>query len=187
MLRVAVHGGALSVAGSLLGAGIQACSDGNGSTGGKIVRLHTRVVVSDEAKNTFTTDLGWNVTLSEARVGAGPFYYFDGAPAIVRSEQSQGWRYAARFLGIGVAHAHPGHYLPGNAMGQMLETVGVDLLGGSADLPDGEGVSGFYRSARFSFTEPSGNGAAAFGGHVAVAVGMAEKEGVAPRYFHASA
>ncbi|HYQ16699.1 MAG TPA: hypothetical protein VEQ58_13100 [Polyangiaceae bacterium] len=181
-------GGALSVTGLLLGAGIQACSsDGSGTTGGKLVRLHTRVVVSDAAKSTFTSDAGWDVTLTEARVAAGPFYYFDGSPAIVQREQPRSWQYAARFLGVGVAHAHPGHYLPGNAMGQMLESANVDLLGGSVDLPDGDGVSGFYRSARFSFTAPSGKGRAALEGHVAVAAGKAEKDGEAPRYFHAFA
>jgi hypothetical protein len=185
--RATTLGTVLSVAGLLLGAGLQACSEAKDSTGGRLVVLHTRLAASDVASREFTTAVGWKVTLSEARVSAGPFYYFDGAPPLVRHEQRTDWRLAARLLGVGVAHAHPGHYQAGNAMGQMLESASVDLLAGSFDLPDGAGVSGSYRSARFSFAAPSGKGSAALDGHVALAVGKAEKNGEMPRFFRAFA
>lgn len=188
LLTASALGTMLSVAGLVLGASLQACgSDGKDTTGGKLVVLHTRVTVNDIAKERFTTAVGWDVTLSEARVSAGPFYYFDGAPPLVAREQHLDWRFAARWLGVGIAHAHPGHYQAGNAMGQMLQAQSVDLLGGGADLPDGDGVSGIFRSARFTFAAPSGAGSDALDGHVALAVGRAEKDGENPRYFRAFA
>jgi hypothetical protein len=181
-------GTGLSLVGVLFGAGLQACgSGGEDSTGGKLVRLRTRVTVDDVARETFTTSVGWNVTLREARVAAGPFYYFDGAPPLVRYAPPTDWRFATRLLGLGIAHAHPGHYQAGNAMGQMLEAANVDLLGGIADLPDGAGVSGTYRSARFSFSSWSAAGSSELDGHVALAIGKAEKDGEDPHFFRAFA
>lgn len=186
-LAAGALGTGLSLIGLLLGTGVQACSsDGKDSTGGKLVVLHTRLSVDDVAQNTFTTSVGWNVTLTAARVSAGPFYYFDGAPPLVLQDQQRHWRFAAQLLGLGVAHAHPGHYQAGNAMGQMLESTSVDLLRGAVALPDGDGVSGIYRSARFTFATPSGEGASALDGHVAFATGKAEK-GDQARFFHAFA
>jgi hypothetical protein len=178
----------LSFSGLLLAALVQGCgSDTGGSTGGRRVVLHTRVTVEEAALARFTTALGWEVELSRAAIAAGPFYYFDGAPPVVLETRPRAWQYASRFLGLGVAHAHPGHYQPGNAMGQMLESSSLDLLGGAADFPDGDGVTGTYRSARFTLAEPTGPAKALLGGHVAVADGIASKDGEATRYFRAYA
>jgi hypothetical protein len=165
----------------------QACSSENGdSTGGKRVVLHTRVTIEPAALETFESALGWQVTLSKALTSAGPFYYFDGTPPLVLGEQARGWQYAARWLGLGRAHAHPGHYQAGNALGEMREASSLDLLAGAVDFPDGNGVSGIYRSARFTFSEPTGPAEAALGGHSVVAEGLAEK-GEERRYFRAVA
>ena len=186
-LAAGVLGTGLSLAGLMLGAGVQACgSDGKDSTGGKLVVLHTRVSVEDIARGTFTTAVGWNVTLTAARVSAGPFYYFDGAPPLVLRAPPRDWRFALRLLGVGTAHAHPGQYQSGNEMGQMLESASIDLLGGAAVLPDGDGVSGTYRSARVTFAPPSAEDASALDGHVASAAGKAEKDGEI-RFFRAFA
>jgi hypothetical protein len=72
-------------------------------------------------------------------------------------------------------------------MGQMLEAANIDLLAGSVDLPDGDGISGIYRSARFTFVEPTGGGSKQLDGHVALAEGMAVKAGEKPRFFRAFA
>jgi hypothetical protein len=181
-------GSALGLVGVGLGAGIQACSsDSKDATSGKRVLLHTRVAVDQVATAEFTSAVGWNVTLTQAFVSAGPFYYFDGAPPLVLRQARKTWEYASRLLGLGVAHAHPGHYQAGNAMGQMIEPVNIDLLGGSVDLPDGDGVTGSYRSARFTFAEPAGAGSKALDGHAALALGKAEKAGEIPRFFQAFA
>jgi len=187
LFRATTLGTFFSVAGMLLGAGLQACGDGKDSTGGKRVLLHTRVELSSVAREPFSTASGWTVTLTEAAVSAGPFYYFDGPPPLVLRDRAPTWQYAARWLGLGVAHAHPGHYQAGNAMGQMLESVSIDLLRGRVELPDGEGISGTYRSARFTFAPPAGKGAPALEGHVAIAAGRAEKAAEKPRFFRAFA
>lgn len=185
---LAAAGGVLaSVAGLCLAVGLQACSSDSESTTGKRVVLRTRVQINDIGKARFTTAVGWNVTLAKAAVSAGPFYYFDGTPPLVLGERHDCWHYAAQVLGLGTAHAHPGHYEAGNAMGEMRESSSLDMFGGVAEFPDGEGVTGSYRSARFTFSEPSGPAKTQLDGHVAVAVGVAEKEGEQPRYFRAFA
>jgi hypothetical protein len=185
---VAVSVGILaSVVGLGLAVGLQACGSDSESTSGKRVTLHTRVEVNDVVNAPFTSAVGWNVTVTKAAVSAGPFYYFDGAPPLVLRERHDSWQYAARVLGLGTAHAHPGHYQAGNAMGQMLESSSLDLLDGVAEFPDGDGVSGVYRSARFTFSAASGPAKKELDGHVAVAEGMAEKDGEPPRYFRAFA
>jgi hypothetical protein len=169
---------------------LSACGDGaDDKTGGKRVVFQTRVELDPAEATGFTTPSGWHVTLSRAVVASGAFYYFDGAPPVVERESPlQNWQYAARFLGLGVARAHPGHYQPGNALGQMLAPYSEDLLAGPTALPDGDGVTGTYRSARFSFSaEAAGPVAAELAGHVAVVEGVATKTGEQDRPFRATA
>ena len=166
---------------------VQACSSSAEGTGGQRVRLLTRVSVEEAALVPFTTGLGWSVQLEQAALAAGPFYYFDGSPPLARAERKNGWQVAARFLGLGVAHAHPGHYQAGNALGQMLESSSWDLLGGSASFPDGDGVTGTYRSARLTLAAPSGPAKRLLQGHVALALGVASKGGENSHYFKAFA
>jgi hypothetical protein len=60
----------------------------------------------------------------------------------------------------------------------VLQGWSADLFAGSTDLPAGDGITGVFRSGRFSFAAPSGGPAAgALGGNVAVAEGVAEKDG----------
>jgi len=185
---------ALTAAGVLAGAAglfsaallLQAC--GSDTTSGKRVVLHTRLTLEPSAASGFTTAVGWTVTLSQAMLAMGPVYYFDGAPPLELARNSRDWQRAARWLGLGIAHAHPGHYVAGNAMGQMLEASSVDVLGGVTELPDGDGVSGTYRSARFTFRAKAlGPLSAELGEQVALVTGSAEKEGEEPRFFVASA
>lgn len=166
---------------------LEGCGNAPGSTGGKRVVLHTRVTIAEEALSTFTTSTGWDVTLSKAAVAAGPFYYFNGAPPVVLRAGQPTWRWAARVLGLSQAHAHPGHYQPGDALGQMLETSSLDLLAGPVDFPDGDGITGTYRSARFTVAPPAGPAQAELEGHSVLAAGIAEKAGETPRFFRAVA
>jgi hypothetical protein len=164
---------------------LEACGSGGGdSTGGKRVVLATRLTMAAEAASAFTNTEGWSISLTKAAVAAGPFYYFDGAPPLVRNEQNHTWEYAARALGLGVARAHPGHYQAGNALGQMLESSSVDLLGGPAKLPDGDGITGIYRSGRFTLAAPNGPARSLLDGHTVLAEGTAEKDGKS-RHFRA--
>src|SRR5262245_60607211 len=121
LIRGASYGVLLSAGALSLAVCIQACGEESESTGGKRVVLHTRLDVDDAARKTFSTAFGWQVTLTKALVTTGPFYYFDGAPPLVRLDASPRYQRAARWLGLGTVHAHPGHYQEGNALGQMLE------------------------------------------------------------------
>jgi hypothetical protein len=159
------------------------------STGGGRVVLRTRVTLAEDDAAGFVTPGGWSVVLTKLLVATGPFYYYDGAPPSVASAPplpEPGW--TPRFFGVRVAHAHPGHLATGNALGEMLEPFSVDLLAGPAAYPDGEGVTGRYRSASFSFLAPPvGPVAEALDRHVVVVEGSAALDGQETRYFHAFA
>lgn len=194
--RLARRGVGVAVVSVLVSAGwmglalcIEAC--GADEAGGQRIALSTRVEGISGAE-TFTTAVGWNVTLSRALISTGPFYYFDGAPPLVqlhrrRSPESR-WATARAALGLPDVFAHPGHYKAGEALGQMLQPWSVDLLAGGADLPAGDGVTGLYRSASFSFTAPpEGPIAGELNGHAVVVEGSAAREGTPPLRFVATA
>jgi hypothetical protein len=162
--------------------GLEACSGEGVDTGGKRVVLHTRVELA--APTSFTNAFGWSVELDRVLMATGAFYYFDAPPPVVAQAPAAPVDWAGRLLGLGTAHAHPGHYEAGSALGEMTVPFSVDLLAGAADYPDGAGVTGIYRTARFSFSEaPAGPVADGLEGHAVLAEGSAEKAGEAPRYF----
>jgi len=188
--RAPLRAAALALLGSaaalVMALGVEACGSDSGTSGARVA-LATRVTLADGALS-FETAQGWSVTLTRAVISTGPFYYFDGAPPLVRLEGQPLWQRAAAVLGVRRAFAHPGHYEAGEALGQMLDPWSVDLLAGPADLPMGEGVTGLYRSASFSFTSPpEGPMAGELASHAAVVEGLAERAGEAPRRFRAIA
>lgn len=189
LLQRVLLGVLVSAAGATLALCIEACG-ADSATSGQRVALETRVELMPGA-GSFTTAAGWDVTLTKAVVSTGAFYYFDGPPPLVRRPSNQARRLrqlALGTLGLRRASAHPGHYEAGNALGQMLESWSVDLLAGPSDLPPGEGVTGTYRSARFTFTDPgAGPMASELEGHAALVEGRAERAGEAPRVFRAVA
>jgi hypothetical protein len=166
---------------SLLGIALccVACSgDQRETTTGKRITLHTVVQGDAAVAEPFVTGTGWNVTLSSAALAIGGLYYFDGTPAFVRLDPPRRplLRRLERLL-IGVAYAHPQHYVAGNALGQMTSSTSADLLAGPSSLPDGEGVTGTYRSARLLLPERNaGPLADELDSHVAVAAGVATKD-----------
>ncbi len=183
----------LLISASALGAAtlIGACggseSDGSGTTGFRVV-LKTKATSADPVNVPFTNEKGWVITLDELAISVGAFYYFDGAPIFstatallpVPTEEAPSWQDPAmRFLGLGTAFANPGHYKEGNAKGQMLEPLAIDLSQGVVDLPDGDGVSGIFRSGRFSYADPTvGPGLGVLEGHLIRIAGTAEKDGM---------
>lgn len=133
-------------------AGLSACLGGEedgDSTTGKRVALSTRVQLARGAE--LTNAFGWSFKLTKVLVSSGAFYYFDGEPL----EPVAGTPTPRSFSLIGVAHAHPGHYKEGNAKGEMLTAASYDLIRGPTPLAEGEGVSGTFRSARFTFQSPA--------------------------------
>lgn len=115
-----------------------ACGEGSGTTGERIT-LEVRISASDDSRS-FVNAKGWRVEVGEARVGIGALYFYDGdtifarGPSLVRS-----------------AHAHPGHYVPGTARGELLSASSADLLAGTTRLGIGDGITGPVRSGTFSF------------------------------------
>ncbi|HEX5098265.1 MAG TPA: hypothetical protein VFV94_02145 [Polyangiaceae bacterium] len=174
---------------ALLVPALQACA--NDGTGGKRVVLHTRLELASEDLASFDNALGWHVTLGRAFVATGTFAYFDGVPPlmVLRTAPPPGNVFTVSgWLGVGVARAHPGHYTAGNALGEMTQPFSVDLLDGTAMLADGDGVTGTYRSARFSFgSPPVGPFAKELDGHAVLVEGSAELDGAATRHFRAFA
>jgi hypothetical protein len=171
-----------------LGLGLEACGSDSTESGGRRISLATRIALNPTDGASFSTGRGWKVTLTRAFVATGALYYFDSKPALVLQERNRAWEYARGFLSISTAHAHPGHYSPGNALGQMLEPYSVDLLAGTTELASSEAVTGTFRSGTFGFaTVAAGPVAAELGASVALAEGRAEKDGEEPRYFRAAA
>lgn len=163
-------------------------SCGDGTTSGHRVDLKTRLSSDLDATHTVTTSMGWTVTLTRALISTGELHYYDGEPAFTADAGTR-WRRAlwAALSPIGTAHAHPGHYVAGNAKGDQLAAFSADLLAGPVELPPGEGISGTVRSATFSFAAPSaGPIVDQLAGHVAIAEGRATK-GDATIYFSVSA
>lgn len=156
------------------GAVVEACGggeDGSGTTGKRVV-LRTRVIGDAAGKSTFTNGVGWSVTLRSAYLSTGALYYFDGDPIFSRAERK--FDRLRRLLLPRLAFAHPGHYVPGNARGEMTVASSVDLLSAGNDLANGNGVTGPYRSARFNFgAPPTGPFASALAGHVVQVEGEA--------------
>lgn len=180
-----------AAAGALLGA----CGDD--ATSSKRVTLKTQITADDGVKEPFTNAYGWSIQLTKAAVSIGPLYYYDGAPIFsaglapsmrAPSRRARGARAAlAWFFGVNTAHAHPGHYKPGNAMGQVLDPSSADLMKGVVELPTGDGVAGTYRSGSFTFGDPpAGDAVEQLDGHVVVLEGTATKDDMT-RHFRAIA
>lgn len=164
-----VSSAAVALLAAELGLGLFAsgCSEAP-ETGGKRVTLATRVTLEAAARAPFSTSLGWQITLDAAYVSIGELRYFEGDPVT-----------AWRWIEIRSAHAHPGHYQEGGAIGEMLEPASVDLFSTPTDLAGGEGVTGVASSARFTFhAPPVGPAASALGGAIARVIGIAEKDGL---------
>lgn len=157
---------------------LAACSDDDarsGTTGSRIVLRTT--ASAPTVTGTLSTSFGWNVNLTKAAVAASGFYYFDGPPPTAFFRKPPSLRERFQGLLIGTAHAHPGHYQAGNALGQAQfpAPAVLDLFGTPvATLADADALTGTYRSARVILG--TGTAADATGGHVAIAEGKAVKK-----------
>lgn len=129
-----------SVGAPLFGAvGVLAAAHCGDDTTGRS-RITVDVVVRG-ANPTFTTVTGWRVTLAEARIVLGPVHWYEGPALFGRSRFE-------RVFGLSVAHAHPGHYVAGEALADVTRRRVVDLLRADGPrLDQGNGVTGLARSA----------------------------------------
>ncbi|MEW5737994.1 MAG: hypothetical protein AB1938_03655 [Myxococcota bacterium] len=101
------------------------------------------LVVSKES-GALVTDSGWTVTLTSATASLTSARFFSGeVPAISR-------RWSPLDLLISTAWAHPGHYVPGEALGELLTPVEVDLLAGDTPWGTVSAVTGRYGSMQLT-------------------------------------
>jgi hypothetical protein len=91
------------------------------------------------------TSAGWHITFERALVALGPLRWYEGEPVF-------GWR---RLRSFGLAFAHPGHYVPGEALADITAQQVVDLLAPEGvALARAEGVTGEAHSATVELRPP---------------------------------
>lgn len=159
---------------------VGACVSGEDdtTTTGRRITLTTSAELA--SGTSFESSMGWQIELRHVIVSSGPLYYFEGSPIELEARRAPaerdtrlgllGWLVPAQ------AHAHPGHYDPGEARGEMLESSSFDLVPGPVALADGEGITGLVRSARFVWEAPPvGPLAEELGSDVVVVEGTATK------------
>ncbi|NOZ86075.1 MAG: hypothetical protein GXP49_07395 [Deltaproteobacteria bacterium] len=122
-----------------------------GDTGEQRTSFKMAVSAPDDMGTDFENDLGWKVVLDSASVVIGPIYFFSGEPLFSMS------RLLDWLDPIPTAFAHPGHYVAGEALGQVLDQARIDLL---SEMPQvlgtATGVTGLYNSARV-YLKPAGD------------------------------
>jgi hypothetical protein len=131
----------LAVATALLGLGC-----GDGKTEGE---RRTFDVTLTATPSTAPNEYGWTVTPEAAHVSVGSVRFFEGRVLLSRAP-----RFDWYSLIGGTAHAHPGHYVPGDALGEVLRVQTVDLLAG-ASLGQANAVTGSYGSLELAFVTPT--------------------------------
>jgi hypothetical protein len=111
-------------------------------------RVELPVVVDGSGLEPLTTDLGWTVALSEARVAIGDVVFTTAGELHGERRPSP----AARLLGVVIrrAHAHPGHYQGGEIIGELPGAFILDFLAGDGEeLGLATLIVGDYTAANF--------------------------------------
>lgn len=99
-----------------------------------------------EAKSaSLVTDSDWTISLTEAKASLASARFFTGKVLLSR-------RWSPMELVVSTAWAHPGHYQQGEALGELLMPLEVDLLSGAA-TPWGtaNAVTGDYGSVQLGY------------------------------------
>lgn len=107
---------------------------------------------------------GWTVTPEALHVSVGPVRFYEGH--VLLSHRAP--RLDPFLLLGGTAWAHPGHYLPGDALAEVLSTTVVDLMAASPTvLGETNAVTGDYGSMELTLPVPPamGDAGALLGGH----------------------
>jgi hypothetical protein len=138
-------------------------------------RLALPVVVDASGMTPVKTDLGYDVTLSEARLVIDDLEFTMAGEAHTASS----WQ-RFRDLVIPSAHAHPGHYEGGDVTGELRGHFLIDLLAaGAATIGVAELITGVYQSVNFTFAKATAKDGLGPGdpllGHTALFVGIATK------------
>ncbi|ADO68814.1 hypothetical protein [Stigmatella aurantiaca] len=170
--------------GLLTGMGGVRC--GLSGTGGRPVTfqmgLRTALAPGEAQVGRFTTDTGWQVELTVARMLLGPIYLFENPSPLQGSRPGRLWRGMGELL-LPTAHAHETFFSGGRVLGEWDREVVFDLLAGEGAplvLGRSPGIAGTVRSFSLLLQPASAGGpgaAAALEGHSVVLEGMASREG----------
>lgn len=156
--------------GALLALGIAGCSDPE-----EAPRVELPVAVSADQLQTVTTDLGYEVELSEARTAVDNLAF-----TIAGEAHTQLWQPLQDML-IPSAYAHPGHYAGGEVTGEMPGHFIIDWLAEDGrELGVGELLAGNYTGLNFGFSRAGEDDVDAddpLFGHTAIFSGVAKKDG----------
>jgi hypothetical protein len=149
-----------------------ACSDAE-----EAERVALPVVVDNSGMTPVQTDLGYLVTLSEARLVVDNLQFTIAGEAHAASV----WQHLADLV-VPAAHAHPGHYQGGDVTGELPGHFILDLIAGNpAPLGMAELIVGDYHASNFTFGQAAPADGLAEGdpllGHTAHLVGVATKDG----------
>ena len=142
--RPRLESSVLLVAAAALCAGVH-CGDGGETTGRTRVTFPVSVrSIHPESDNS----LGWHVTIDQAVVAMGPLRWYEGPPIF-------GLNLFERLLGVRVAYAHPGHYVPGEALADVTAQRVIDLMAPTPTALDAAtGVSGTALSSTIELHAP---------------------------------
>lgn len=94
---------------------------------------------------TQANEQGWSVVLDTATVQVGPVQFFEGEVLLSR-------RFSPWNLVVPTAHAHPGHYVAGESMGEWLGSAVVNLLAEPKEVGVVEAVTGGYGSMQLTLS-----------------------------------
>ncbi|NBD14472.1 MULTISPECIES: hypothetical protein [Corallococcus] len=135
----------LAVAATLLSLG---CGDGTKTE----AERRTFGVTMTSTAPTAPNEYGWTVTPEAAQLSVGSVRFYEGRVLLSRRAPRFDWY---SLIG-GTANAHPGHYVPGDALGEVLNVQTVDLLtAGGASLGDANAVTGSYGSLELTLATPT--------------------------------
>jgi hypothetical protein len=96
---------------------------------------------------------GWTVTLASAHASVGPVRFFEGRVLLSKRWRTFDWY----TLVGGTAGAHPGHYIPGDSLAEVLSTATVDLRASSPTLlGEANAVTGDYGSLELTLPAATG-------------------------------
>lgn len=123
-----------------------------GACGETAQSRRTFPVSIEAATEALVTDSGWTVRLTKAEASLASARFFAGKVLLSRRGGWTGQRLAG--LLWGTAHAHPGHYQPGAAMGELLAAKQVDLLAGATPWGHATGTTGEYGSLQLTLEAP---------------------------------
>lgn len=143
-------------------------------------RVQLPVAVDASGIQKVTTDSGYEVTLTSARLMVEDFEF-----TIAGEAHSSLWQRLSEFV-LPTAYAHPGHYSGGDVTGELSGRYLIDWFGASATLGEATLLVGDYESANFSFARGTADDGLASNdpllGHTAVLEGTASKGGQTVRF-----